>query len=72
MYEVEYRYGYVAAMAANVIAENLFSQFDQKGNIFVLIDSIMDTRTNGTQKLQQYEFVITNISTKRRKNTTKG
>ena len=29
MYEVEYCYKYVATMAANVIAENLFIQIDQ-------------------------------------------
>ena len=29
IYEVEYRDGYVAAMKANVIAENLFTQVDQ-------------------------------------------
>ena len=30
MYEVEYHDGYVAAMAANVIAENLFAQMINK------------------------------------------
>ena len=48
MYEVEYQNGYVAAMVENVIDENLFTQFDQEGNIFVLIESIIDTRTDGT------------------------
>ena len=51
MYEVEYRNKYVAAMVANVIAENLFAQVDQEGNIFLLIEFITNTRTDGTQKL---------------------
>ena len=58
-------------MAANVIAENLFAQVDQEGNRFVLIESIIDTRTDGTQTLQKDAFVITKNGTKRRKNTTK-
>ena len=51
MYEVEYHDEYVAAMVANLIAENLFAQVDQEGNRFVLIESILDTRTNDTQKI---------------------
>ena len=52
MYEVKYHDGYVASMAANVIFENLFTLVEQEGNRFLLIDSIIDTRTNGTQTLQ--------------------
>ena len=66
MYKVKYRDGYVVAMSANVIAENLFTQVHQEGNRFVLIESIIDTRTNGTQKLQQYAFFINKNGTKRR------
>ena len=58
-------------MSANVISDNLFSQVVQEGNIFVLIESIVDTRTDGPQTLQQDAFFITNSGTKRRKNTTK-
>ena len=71
-YEVEYRNGYVAEMSSNVIAENLFAQVDQEGNGFVLIESIIDTRTDCTKTLQQDAFVITKRGTKRRKNIIKG
>ena len=64
IYEVEYCYGYLALMAANVIAENLFAKVDQEGNIFVLIEYIIDKRTNSTKTLQQYVFVITKSGTK--------
>ena len=67
IYEVEYFDGYVASMAANVINENLLEQFNQEGNMFLLIKSILDTRTDGTQTLQKYLFVITKSGTKRRK-----
>ena len=64
IYEVEYLNGYVVTMAANVISKNLFAQVYQEGNIFVLVESIVDTRTDGTQTLQQDAFVITNSGTK--------
>ena len=51
-------------MAANVVAENLFAQVDQEGNRFVLIESIIDTRTDGTQTLHQDAFIIINSGTK--------
>ena len=67
MYEIKYRDGYVAEMVANVIADKLFTKFDQGGNRFVLINSIINTRTDGTQKSQQDAFVITKSGTKLRK-----
>ena len=72
MYEVKYRDGYLAAKEASVIDENLFTQVDQEGNRFVLINSTIKTRTDGTQTLQQDAFVITKCGTKLIKNTTKG
>ena len=65
MYEVEYLNGYILAMATKVIAENLFAQVYQEGNIFVLIESIIDTRTNNTPTLKKDVFVITKSGTKR-------
>ena len=54
-----------------MITGNLFPKADQEGNRFVLIKSIIDTRTDVTQTLQQDSFLITKSGTKRRKNTTK-
>ena len=54
-------------MTASVIVKNLLSQVDQEGNIFLLIDSIIDERTNGKLILQQDTFVITKSGTKQRK-----
>ena len=36
MYEVEYLDGFTTSMAANSIAENMFSQVDEEGNCHVL------------------------------------
>ena len=71
IYEVEYLNGYVVTMAASVNSKNLFAQVYQEGNRFALIESIIDTRTGGTQTLQQDSFVVTKSGTKQRKNITK-
>ena len=72
MYEVEYQDGHTAALAANLIAENLFDQVDEKENHSVLFDEIVDVSTDGTQVLQQDAFVTTSSGTQRRVITTKG
>ena len=72
MYEVEYQDGHTAALAANLIAENIFAQVDEEGNRSVLFDKIVDVRTDGTQVLQQDAFVTTLSGTQRRVITTKG
>ena len=59
-------------MATNVISEKLFGQVDQEGNRFLLIESIINTITDGMQTLQKYAFIITKSGTKQRKNTTRG
>ena len=64
MYEVKYCDGYVATLASNGIADNVFTQVDKEGNIFVLTKSIIDTRTNSKQTLYKDAFVITNNGTK--------
>jgi hypothetical protein len=53
MYEVEYQDGHKLAMAANVIAQNLFAQVDAEGNCHVLFDEIIDHRTDGKEVKQQ-------------------
>ena len=65
MYEVEYQGGHTAALAANLIAENIFAQVDEEGNRSVLFDEIVDVRTDGTQVLQQDAFVTTSSGTQR-------
>jgi len=49
VYEAEYMDGRKASLAANVIATNMFAQIDDDGNRFVLLDSIVDHRTDGTE-----------------------
>jgi hypothetical protein len=72
MYEVEYKDGHKASLAANAIAENMFAQVDDEGNRHVLFEEIVDHRTDGSEVKQQDAFITTRTGTKRRKETTKG
>jgi hypothetical protein len=72
MYEVEYKDGHKASLAANAIAENMFAQVDDEGNRHVLFEAIVDHRTDGSEVKQQDAFITTRTGTKRRKETTKG
>ena len=72
MYEVEFADGGKASLAANYIAENLFAQVDDEGNRQVLMNEIIDYRTNGTELKQQDAFITTKTGTKCRRETTKG
>ena len=47
-YEVEFTDGTTEKYAANVIAENMFAQVDDEGNMFQLLDEIIDHKRDGT------------------------
>ena len=72
MYEVEFADGEKASLTANYIVENLFAQVDDEGNCQVLMNEIIDYRTNGTELKQQDALITTKTGTKRRRETTKG
>ena len=72
VYEVEFSDGHRASLAANIIAENLYSQVDPEGNRHVMFDNIIDHRTNGKQLLKDDAFITTSTGTKRRRETTSG
>ena len=72
MYEVELADEEKASLAANYIVENIFEQLDDKGNHQVLMNEIIDYRTNWTELKQQDAFITTKTGTKRRRETTKG
>ena len=72
MYEVKYEDGHKVAMAANTISSNLFAQVDQDGQIFVLLDEIIDWRTDGSQIKPEDAFIHISNGNKRRRETTKG
>ena len=71
IYKLEYNDGHTTYLASNIIEENLFAPFDQSGNQFTILDSIIGTRIDGTQVLHQDAFVHTSTDTQKRVNTKK-
>ena len=71
-YEIEFKDGYTEALFANLIAQNMFSQVDDEGHRHVLLDSIIDMRTDGSQILKRNAYVTLKSGVKRRIETTKG
>jgi hypothetical protein len=47
-YKVEFTDGTIEQYAANVIAENMYAQVDNEGNMFQLLDEIMDHKKDDT------------------------
>ena len=50
----------------------MFAQVDDEGNRFLLLDSIADYRTDGSELKQQEAIIISKNGGRRRKETTKG
>ena len=65
VYEVEYLDGHNASLAVNSIAENIFSQVYEEGNIFIIFDEIVDHRVYGTETIQQDALINSNNGWKR-------
>ena len=65
VYEVEFPDGHKASLAANVIAENLFSQIDDEGNCHVMLDEIIGHRTNSKEIKQQDAHIVNRSGTRR-------
>jgi hypothetical protein len=51
-------------LAANIIAENLYSQGDPEGIRHVIFSDIIDHQTNGKQLSKDDAFVTTSMGTK--------
>ena len=70
-YEVEFPDGEVAEYAANVIAENMFAQCDLDGRQHLLMDAIVDHKTDG-HAVAMADKYITVKGRKHVRQTTKG
>ena len=55
-YEVEFPGGELAEYSANIIAKNMWSQCDTEGNQYLLMDEIIDHKSNrhAVQKADMY------------------
>jgi hypothetical protein len=72
LYKVKYQDGHRAALTANTIAENVFSQVDGAGHRHILFDSILGHRCNGSQIKEEDAFVMSCNGVKRGIEMTKG
>ena len=45
-YEIEFLYGTTETLTANIIADNLLAQVDEEGHMQILLDDIIDYRSN--------------------------
>ena len=72
MYHIEFQDGHSETISANIIAENLFSQVDQEGRRYAILDQIIEVRRDGTEVQETDAFLTTQNNIKRRRKTTRG
>ena len=71
-YGVEFRDGHSEALSANLIAQHLYSETDEEGNVHVLLDDIVDHKRNENAVDKEDAFIIMKNGVKRRRETTQG
>ena len=72
IYDVMFPDGSVSQYAANIIAENIYSQIDEDGYRYQLLESILDHRKDGRAIPKSEGYVVSKNGNKARKQTTKG
>ena len=72
IYDVMFPDGSIQQYSANVIAENIFSQVDEEGFRYILLDEIVDYRKDETAVDMDDAFVEDRYGKKTRRITTKG
>jgi hypothetical protein len=69
-YEVEFPNGEAVEYAANIIAENMYAQCDAEGNQYLLMDSLVNYKSDGHAIKVADMFVIRNGRQQHRRKTT--
>ena len=72
VYNVMFPDGTVTPYAANIIAENIYSQIDEEGHRYQLMDYIMDHRKDGTAIPISEGYVVAKNGNRVKRQTTKG
>jgi hypothetical protein len=70
-YEIEFHDGRSDEYTANVIAENMYAQFDIEGRQYNLMEGIVDHKTDG-HAVEPADMYIKHGSNKKVSKTTKG
>lgn len=69
LYEVEFPDGHILEYSANIIAENLYSQVDEQGRQYILLDQIIDHKRTEAATPKGEEFITVNGKRCQIKNT---
>ena len=72
MYEVEFADGTVEAVAANTIAENIYTQVDEDGHDVLSLEEIIDHEATEEAVPKEHGFYTDRNGQKKRVKTTKG
>ena len=72
VYDVMFPDGAVQQYAANIIAENLYSQIDEEGQRYLFLDYIIDHKSNELAVQKDDAFIIDSSGRKKKRMTTKG
>ena len=72
VYDVMFPDGSVSQYAANIIAENIYSQIDEDGYRYQLLECILDHQKDGRAVPKSEGYVVSKNGNKARKQTTKG
>ena len=70
VYDVQFPDGSVKEYAANIIAENLYSQVDENGHSYTLLDNILDHKK--TEQANDSRYVTTRSGRRRLRKSTAG
>ena len=72
IYDVEFPDGEIKEYAANVIAENMYSQVDSEGHRYQLLAGVIDHRKNGNAVEMADLYTTTRSGKRRMRKTTSG
>ncbi len=70
--QVQFPEGQVEEFSTNIIAQNLYSQIDNEGHHFILLDKILDYGKDDDAIPYENRFVISNNGNIYKRQTTKG
>ena len=72
VYDVMFPDGAIHQYAANLIAENMYSQIDEDGHRFIIMDEIVDHKRKSSALDEEDAFITDKYGRRKRKLTTKG
>lgn len=72
VYDVLFPDGSIQQYSANTIAENIYSQVDEDGHRYQLMEHILDHRSDGRAVRKEDAFTVSRNGSKSRRQTTRG